>query len=131
MPKFVNQLPNADNVVGDNFTKSLNKVLKAVVRGTRVILREAATLQVGAASVNWRQTTITNFYKPVDRHVAKRRRVDWSDANSCNDSKNNKIKKKNSKIVPAIHLKNKNLRLEQVFSCVDAGGKIYWEFKAG
>ena len=130
-PGFVNQLSNAEVTVSDSFVKSLNRVLKTVVRGTRMMLREAAELQVGPAAVNWNQTAITKFFKPKDRQVVVRRRVDWSDATDRNPLTNNKSKKKNNKIDYNISLKNKNLNISQVFLCIESGGRSYWEFKAG
>ena len=95
------------------------------------MLREAAELQVGPAAVNWNQTAITKFFKPKDRQVVVRKRVDWSDATDRNPLTNNKSKKKNNKIDYNISLKNKNLNISQVFLCVESGGRNYWEFKAG
>jgi len=131
LPKFVALLPNGHVPTSDHYVKSLNKVLKTVVKGTRLMLRQAAELQLGPTGINLQQTAITSYFKPKDKKTTTRKKIDWSDtpapSTSSHDIKN---KKKNNNIIPAIVYKNRNLRLDQIFSCLDSNGKIYWEFKA-
>ena len=130
LPKFVSQLPDNLDSISDSFAKSLNKVLKSVVKGTRLILREAAELQLGLCGINLQQTAITRFFKPTDRKVIIRKKIDWSDKlSTAQDPK--ALKKSKIKTDPSIAIKNKDLRVEHIFTSIHSGGKIYWEFKAG
>jgi hypothetical protein len=130
IPSFVNLLTDSESMVSDSFVKSLNRVLKTVVRGTRRMLREAGELQTGPVAVNWTQTAITKFFKPTDRRMVVRKKIDWSDAGECHLT-NKKSKKKDSKIDYNISRKNKDLNISQIFRSVESGGRYYWEFKAG
>ena len=115
--------------------KSLNKVLKVVVSGTRQMLRVAAELQLGLGGINWRQTAITSYFKPVDRKTDAMKRKDWSHAIPSHSpppsTSLTKNKKRKNNIDPTIAYKNRNLSVDQIFSYIDTGGGNYWEFKAG
>ncbi len=131
IPRFVSQLDNNSAPISDHFIKSLNKVLKTVVRGTRLILRQAAELQLGLNGINYRQAAITQFFKPVEPKIITRRK-DWSPKPdqalpASLGKKNNKKNVTN----PTISYKNRNLRIEHVFECTTSGEVVYWEFKAG
>ena len=132
LPIFVSQLDNNSYPISEAFIKALNKVLKTVVRGTRLILRQAAELQLGLSGINFRQTAITQFYKPVAPKINTKRKMDWSPnpTSSPPDPGNKKNKKKNN-TNPTITYKNRNLRVEHVFDNVTSGDVVYWEFKAG
>jgi hypothetical protein len=135
LPKFVLGLPNNQVTVNDHYMKSLNKVLKVVVSGTRQLLRVAAELQLGLGGINWRQTAITSYFKPADRKKVTRKRTDWSNAISAPSPPSavsfTKNKKKKNDIDSNIAHKNRNLSVDQIFSYIDTGGGNYWEFKAG
>ena len=98
---FVSQLPTSSHL-NDYQIKTITRVLKAVSGGARKILRIAAELQLGLTGVNWRQSTITQYYKPsrpaARACVAKR---NWTDANSLPQGEVNKIDKnrKNHKVL--------------------------------
>ena len=130
LPIFVDQLPNKLDLIDDNYVKSLNKVLKVVVKGTRLIMRQATDLLQGGTAINWRQTAITSFYKPKDKKKVTRKVIDWSD-NILSAKAKVRSKSLKNKTDPSITLKNKNLRIDQIFSCNDSSGMVYWEFKAG
>ena len=133
LPKFVSGLKDNSSPISEDYKKSLNRVLKTVVKGTRIILREAAELQKGLAGINWRQTAITQFFKPVDRSRTTRKRRVWTDAaHEVNfpSTIQNKQKNKN-KIDANVITKNKNIKIDHIFENVMSGGIIYWEFKAG
>ena len=131
LPKFVSQLPDCNEPISDQFAKSLNKVLKTVVRGTRLMLREAAELQLGLCGVNLTQTAITSFFKPTARKVTHRRKISWTENTVAVASNNCKKASGKIKSDPAIAKKNKDLKVEHIFSNVFSDGRIYWEFKAG
>ena len=132
LPKFVSQLEDSQSPIGERFIKSLNKVLKTVVRGTRIILRQAAELQLGLNGINFRQTAITQYFKPVARKLITRRSTGSSSklAPSLSAPQNKKNKNKNN-INHNITYKNRNLKVDHVFDNITSGGIVYWEFKAG
>ncbi len=81
-------------------------------------------------AINYRQTTISQFFKPVVRAVVTRRKIDWSDrAAGTTDSPRSKGHGSKTKL--RIPLKNIDVRVEQIFIRVADGDRIYWEFKAG
>ncbi len=132
LPKFVSQLDDNLSPIGERFIKSLNKVLKTVVRGTRLILRQAAELQLGLNGINFRQTAITQHFKPVARKLITRRRAILpSKLAPSLPALQNKIKKNKNNINPIITYKNRNLKVDHVFDNVTSGGVVYWEYKAG
>ncbi len=133
LPKFVSQLPDNLDPISDSFSKSLNKVLKAVIKGTRIILREAAELQLGPCGIILSQTAITSFFKPVNRKTTIRKRRDWSDKDLLTSPSDLRAPKNNgkNKVDLSIAKKNIDLRVEHIFTSIRSGGKIYWEFKAG
>jgi hypothetical protein len=94
-----------------------------------LVLRGAAELQLGLSGINLCQTAITKYFKPVDRKLVTRKKIDWSDNHTtppkCKTNKNK------NKIVPTIAYKNRNLRVDNLSLNVDSGDGIYWEFKAG
>ncbi len=97
--------------------------------------REAAELQKGLAGINWRQTAITQFFKPVDRKRTTRKIRVWTDVahEVSPTTTQNKLKKRNNKnrTDSNMIIKNKNIRIEHIFENVISGGIVYWEFKAG
>ena len=64
-----------------------------------------------------------------DALMIVRRKIDWSDRSLNIENSNNK--KRKNKTDPQIVKKHKDLRVDQIFSAVTSGGRIYWEFKAG
>ena len=134
VPKFVSQLTDSNSPVNESYIKSLNKVLKTVVRGTRLILRQAAELQLGLDGVNWRQSAITQYFKPVHRNSITRKVTGPRSKVSNHTSLPSQIKKKNKKsnsIDSNIMYKNRNLIVDHIFDNVTSGDVVYWEFKAG
>ena len=134
VPKFVSQLTDSNSPVNESYIKSLNKVLKTVVRGTRLILRQAAELQLGLDGVNWRQSAITQYFKPVHRYSITRKVTGPRSKVSNHTSLPSQIKKKNKKsnsIDSNIMYKNRNLIVDHIFDNVTSGDVVYWEFKAG
>ncbi len=129
LPKFIDQIPDNSLPISSKFVKALDKVLKAVVGGTRVILRTAAELQLGLTGVNLRQTSITQHYKPVQspRLITNRKQGTTVSVLSETNTKNNKKNKKNVNI----SFENRNVTIDQIFSNSISGSRIYWEFKAG
>ncbi len=99
-------------------------------------MREAAELQKGIAGINWRQTAITQFFKPVDRTRTTRKKRVWTDAAhevTFPSTTQNKLKKEKNKnkFDANVIIKNKNIKIDHIFENVMSGGIIYWEFKAG
>ena len=134
VPKFVSQLTDSDSPVNEHYIRSLNKVLKTVVRGTRLILRQAAELQLGLDGINWRQSAITQYFKPVHRNSITRRRtgsIPKVSSHTSLPSQNKKKNKKNNSIDTRIMHKNRNLIVDHIFDNVTSGDVVYWEFKAG
>jgi hypothetical protein len=126
---FVDNITDNSLPISDKFVKALDKVLKAVVGGTRIVLRSAAELQLGLTGVNLRQTAITQHFKPVfsARLTTKRKLDSTSVPVETNNIKNNK----KNKIDLKISLENRNLNIDQIFLNSPSGDRIYWEFKAG
>ncbi len=132
LPKFESKLDNNSSPIGEPFIKALNKVFKTVVRGTRLILRQAAELQLGLDGINFRQSAITQFFKPVTPKINTKRKMAWTpNPSSSLPGPENKKNKKKTNINPIITYKNRNLRVEHVFDNVTSGDVVYWEFKAG
>ena len=99
--------------------------------GARTILRIAAELQLGLAGVNWRQQTITQFFKPTLKTVKFKVKRSWVDQPAA--PLGGPIRKKDKyNIDPILLKKNKNLTVFNVFdSIVQTDEIVYWEFKAG
>ena len=78
---FVSLLPNGMLHLDDAQAKVIIKVLKAVSGGARRVLRLAAGIQVGLTGINWRQTAITQYFKPTSSSSKPRapRRV-WTES---------------------------------------------------
>jgi hypothetical protein len=132
LPGFVSLLPDKDTLISDVESKGLMKILKAVAGGARKLLRIAAELQLGLNGVNWRQTTIVQYYKPTVTPKTTRVRKNWADLSSPSSSSssaltldtNDKSKNKN--------IKNKHITMNNIFDCTNQIGNIvYWEIKAG
>ena len=92
------------------------------------MLRIAAQLQLGLNGVNWRQTTIVQYYKPTVTPKPTRVRKNWADLSSLSPSTltldTNKSKNKN--------IKNKHITMNNIFDVTNQIGNIvYWEIKAG
>ena len=124
-PDFVKQLH--DTPITDDEAKALIKVLKAVSGGARRMLRIAAELQLGLNGVNWRQTTMVQFYKTTD--APKRTRIirSWADTETKSSSTtDDRIKKKNSK-----NKMNDKITMNHIFDNSQIGNIVYWEIKAG
>ena len=62
---LVNALPCADLLISEMEEKIIIKLLKTVAAGTRQLLRLAAEIQLGPLGVNYRQTALTEFFKPL------------------------------------------------------------------
>ena len=60
---FVSLIPSTP-LLNDHEKKTIVRILKAVSGGARKVLRSAAELQMGLNGINWRQTTITQYFKP-------------------------------------------------------------------
>ncbi len=133
IPNFVSQLTDRDAPVNELYIRALNKVLKTVVRGTRLILRQAAELQLGLDGINWRQSAITQYFKPVHRGSITRRSGFISKVSNHPSLplQNKKKNKKNNSIDTSIMHKNRNLIVDHIFDNVTSGDVTYWEFKAG
>jgi hypothetical protein len=131
LPSFVSSLNLSQSLISDPDAKSVIKILKAVSGGARTVLRIAAELQLGLGGVNWRQSAITQYFKPVQKEVKKKIRRSWADPPvSSTGGASKKLDK--SKIDPSILVKNRNLTVHNVFDClVQVDETVYWEFKAG
>ena len=115
---LVNALPCADLLISEMEEKIIIKLLKTVAAGTRRLLRLAAEIQLGPLGVNYRQTALTEFFKPLPAaptKVLKSKKRSWWDApdaakidteptpqepNGKNIVKNSKKKTRITKIVP-------------------------------
>ena len=69
---FVSILPGGSTRIDDSQSKAIVKVLKAVSSGARKVLRLAAEVQLGLAGINFRQTSIAQFFKPASAPRAPR-----------------------------------------------------------
>ena len=125
-PDFVTQLLGSDTQITDDEAKTFIKILKAVSGGARKMLRIAAELQLGLNDVNWRQTTMSEFFKPIAVTKRTRTRKDWTDADSTVPPTDNKMNKKNS-----MNKKNRNISMNYIFDNNKIGNIVYWEIKAG
>jgi hypothetical protein len=77
---FVDSLELDHQILTDNQSKTIIRILKKVSGGARKVLRLAAEVQLGLIGVNWRQSTITQFYKPQQQTVRVRHMINWTDA---------------------------------------------------
>ena len=102
-----------------------------MVRGARVILCEASELQLGLSAINWRQTAISQFFKPTLRTTVIKKKIDWSDSINKGKPLHTTRLNKKDKTTPLIAVKNRDLKIDQIFTSVESGGRLYWEFKAG
>jgi hypothetical protein len=127
---FVSILPDGMLHLDDAQAKIIIKVLKAVSGGARKVLRLASEIQVGLTGVNWRQTAITQYFKPTTSSSKPRSpRRDWSDSPPPSVGVKNKNKVNSD---AAAIVQNKNLTINNVFqSCVNFNNVVYWEFRAG
>jgi hypothetical protein len=122
---FVDSLQCEHGLISDNQSKTIIRVLKKVVGGARKILRLAAEVQLGLAGINWRQSTITQFYKPKVQSVKQSHRRDWSDKPSV-DTSENRIKKDKS-YNHIIAMKNRDLSVNHFFeSYTSIDNTVYW-----
>ena len=128
---FVSLLPGGATWIDDAQSKTIIKVLKAVSGGARRVLRLAAEIQVGLTGVNWRQTTISQFYKPTaTSRKPSAPRKNWTDSPSppLAGAKNKSKTKSNASVIAL----NKNLNINNVFqSFMNINNVVYWEFRAG
>jgi hypothetical protein len=131
LPSFVSSLSLDHSAIADSDAKAVIRILKAVSGGARTVLRIAAELQLGLSGINWRQTAITQHFKPILKEVKKKISRSWVDPLvSTTGGVLKKIDK--SKIDPVILEKNRNLTVHNVFDClVQSDETVYWEFKAG
>jgi hypothetical protein len=131
LPSFVSSLNLDQSPISDADSKAVIRILKAVSGGARTILRTAAELQLGLGGVNWRQSAITQFFKPTLKEVRTKIRRSWADSISKPaDGPHRRIDK--TRIDPALLEKNRNLNVHNVFDrLVQADNTVYWEFKAG
>ena len=128
-PDFVIQIPDNDRQITEDESKTLIKILKAVSGGARRILRIAAELQLGLNGVNWRQTTMPQFYKNTTAPKKTRSRRNWTDAGTTSPALDGAIKN-NNKINK--NIKNRKITINNVFDFTSQIGNIvYWEIKAG
>ena len=115
-------LPDKDRQIDEFEGKLILKLFKRIAGGCRSLLRLAAETQLGPLGVNYRQSTITDFFKPNAPLV----RVKSATTGGA------VFVKKNRKEI--IYL-NKNLKPCDIFyttpSNVDNIDVLYWEFKAG
>ena len=110
--------------MSDDDAKALIKILKAVSDGARKMLRIAAELQLGLNGVNWRQTTMSEFFKPKAVTKRIRTRKDWTDADSTippttvdkRKIKKNSLTKKNSNISMNCIFDNNKIGCNGMFS---------------
>jgi hypothetical protein len=125
---FVDSLPDDNSIISEAEVRSIIKVLKKVSEGTRKILRTAAELQLGLGGINWRQQTITRFFKPNPQVTKHRVRRIWTDHPTPPLTKSVKIK---NRLDPILLKKNSNLTVYNVFNVSQVDDTVYWEFKAG
>ena len=129
--EFVTLLSDNATPLSDAQQKVIARILKAVSGGARKVLRTAAEIQIGLAGINWRQTPITQYYKPTSKIIKPRLpKRDWTDAGpppvGTLNIKNNK--KYNSVAIE----QNRNLTVDNVFSSFkNRDNVVYWEFRAG
>ena len=131
LPSFVASLNLDQALISDADVKTVIKILKAVSGGARSILRTAAELQLGLGGVNWRQSAITQFFKPKLKEVKTKTKRSWADPPS-NSAEGRPRKIDRNRVDPALLEKNRNLNVHNVFErLVQSDHTVYWEFKAG
>ena len=113
LPNFVNSLPNSSLHLTDTQSKWVIKTLKVVAAGCRRILRLAAEVQLGPLGINYRQTSITSHFKPVNPTTPKL---------TIKTSNSNKF---NNKTI------NTPFSPHDIFHVTPSNSIFYWEFKAG
>ena len=125
---LVHSLNGAKASIDEARIRALKKILKVICAGTRRLLRLASEIQKGPLGVNWRQTSLGEFYKPIVLAGEKKTRgkKNWSDDSTTEAQTDNKYKKnkyliKDSKILLGIIFQNTN----------QTSRNVYWEFKAG
>jgi hypothetical protein len=79
---LVNALPCANLPISEMEGKIVIKLLKTIAAGTRRLLRLAAEIQLGPLGVNFRQTALSEYFKPLPAaptKVLKARKRNWWD----------------------------------------------------
>ena len=79
---LVNALPCADLPITEMEGKIILKLLKTIAAGTRRLLRLAAEIQLGPLGVNYRQTALLEYFKPLPAaptKVLEARKRNWWD----------------------------------------------------
>jgi hypothetical protein len=130
LPSFVALVPNKDVPITDKETRTILKILKAVSGGARKILRIAAEIQLGLLGINWRQSTIPQFYKPLSIKKLTNGSVPLVNPSPPSDPHPTSLDKKKTFSVP--NTLNRNVTVFNVFDFYTLQDKtVYWEFKAG
>jgi hypothetical protein len=128
--RFVTSLGLDDVPLSDRESKHLIRVLKKVTGGARKMLRIAAEIQLGLCGVNWRQTSIPHFFKPVEKRTKVKVRRVWADPPPPTNPP--PLKSKNKKCNSKIALQNKDINIHHICDSYTRDDmSVYWEFKAG
>jgi len=133
LPSFVSLLPDSHTILSDSEVKTVLRVLKEVSGGARRVCRASAEIQVGLCGINWRQTTIGQFFKPKPLPAKPRVKRDYSDSlptNRCVPPPLSKSEKNRLRADIVKH--NSNLNVDNIFiSYINDDNTVYWEFRAG
>ena len=158
---LVNALPCANLPIAEMEGKIIIKLLKTIAAGTRRLLRLAAEIQLGPLGVNFRQTALHEYFKPLPAaptKVLEVRKKNWWDtpaadmmdtpastpstSNSKNTTSKSIVKNttepdnKNIMKTKKNNKRNKNstitrIAIEDIFVLTPISGTMYWEMKAG
>jgi hypothetical protein len=133
LPSFVAHLPNRLDIMTDAETKAVLKVLKEISGGARKICRSSAEIQIGLCGINWRQTTIGQYFKPKPRATKARVKRNFTDAPTPSTGGSDLISKKDkNKLKSDIARHNLNISVNDIFSSyISLDNTVYWEFRAG
>ena len=158
---LVNALPCANLPISEMEGKIILKLLKTIAAGTRRLLRLAAEIQLGPLGVNFRQTALHEYFKPLPAAPTKvlevRKKTWWdtpaadmvdtpastpSTSNSKNTTSKNIVKNttepdnKNIMKTKKNNKRNKDstitrIAIEDIFVLTPISGTMYWEMRAG
>ena len=117
LPNFVNSLPNATLALTDLQSRWVLKILKVVAAGCRRMLRLAAEVQRGPLGINYRQTSLTSYFKAPLLTALRIKEKDVAKTN---------LKNKFNRIDTTTHMTPTDF-----FHTTLSNSIFYWEFKAG